>query len=290
LDSGINVDHVDFSNRINLELSRNFSPDQTENDVGDCNGHGTHVSGIASGSSKGVAKEATIIALRVFDCGNVGPLSQVLIGINYLLSTARKRPNRAVVNMSFGGSRSAILDSALKDLHSANIGVSASAGNEVSNACEISPAGSPFAFTVAASDIRDIFATYSNFGPCVSMIAPGSAIESDWIGSPTAVHLLSGTSMSSPFVAGIMSAFLQSSPSTSVSEMYSALACSGTANVVAQVPVNTPNSLAYSPPNGWNGACIPVGASGGTSDGTAALVAASSSVAMTVATLGVAMN
>jgi subtilisin family serine protease len=291
LDSGINIQHVDFTNRIDLTLSRNFSPDQSPNDVSDCNGHGSHVSGICCGSSKGVAKEATIIAVRIFDCGNVGPLSQVLEGINYIISTSKSRGSRrAVVNMSFGGSRSSILDDAIKALHDANVAVSASAGNEVSNACEISPAGSPFAFTVAASDIRDTFASYSNFGPCVSVIAPGNAIESDWIGSNVATHVLSGTSMSAPFATGIMSTFLQSSSTASVSEVYSVLTCSGTPNLISQVPVNTPDLLVYTPPSGWNGGCVPIGASGGSSDATPVIVAASSSVAVTVATLGAAMN
>ncbi|KAG0208053.1 subtilisin-like serine protease [Mortierella sp. GBA30] len=205
IDSGVYAEHSDFGGRaFNLV---NFVPD--EGDTDNC-GHGTHVAGIVAGRRYGVAKAARIQAIKVLDSEGQGSTSQVMAGINYMIKHASRNPNqRKVINMSLGGQFSRPVNEAV---HTAvtqyGLPFFVAAGNTGDDACQYSPAGVAEAFAVGGSDRYDRVGWYSCVGSCVSLFAPGSGIVSDWIRTPTAAHILDGTSMASPHVAGVAALFL----------------------------------------------------------------------------------
>lgn len=255
LDSGILATHEEFTGRVDLARSRNFANDQPPEDVNDCNGHGTHVASLAAGTTFGIAKAATIISVRVYDCSNMGPLSQALDGIDWTLQQMRSSGGkRAVINMSFGGPASSLLNDAIQELVDAGGVVVTAAGNDAVDACGVSPASAPAALTVAASTQDDIFAPFSNFGACVDIIAPGAAVPGAGIGCDTCVRTLSGTSMATPVTAGAAAAYLQRNPDASVSQATRDLKCSATADAIREIPSRSQvNLLLYSPPGGYSG-------------------------------------
>lgn len=165
----------------------------------DCNGHGTHVAGSAAGSRFGVAKGAILHAVKVVNCNGVGSSATVLAGLDWVVANGVKP---AVVNMSLGGSASDVVDRAVRNAYQSGILVVAASGNETRNACGSSPGREPLAINVSASDRTDKLASYSNFGTCVDLIAPGDAITSASNQNDTGTANKSGTSMASPHVAG----------------------------------------------------------------------------------------
>ncbi|KAF9283571.1 hypothetical protein BGZ68_005258 [Mortierella alpina] len=179
VDTGVDDSHPDLKGRV----LQGISFIQHEKDSKDLHGHGTHVAGTIGGTAHGVAKYVSIVPVKVLDRSGSGSLSGVIAGLNWVLEQTRNvAPRfRPVVNMSLGGGKSDALDSAVKTLREADILVVVAAGNEHQDACNVAPARSPFAFTVAASDKTDVFAGYSNFGSCVNIIAPGTGITSTWI-------------------------------------------------------------------------------------------------------------
>lgn len=203
VDTGLNTSHSDFSGRI----LQGFSAINDGNGVEDCNGHGTHVSGSAAGTSYGVAKGARVVPVRVLNCNGSGYNSDIIAGINWILNTHQGGP--AVINLSIGGGYSSILNSAIANASSRGFTVVAAAGNSSADACNFSPVSASGVIGVGASTSSDAFASYSNFGSCVDVIAPGSAITSAWIGSASARSSISGTSMASPHVAGLAARILE---------------------------------------------------------------------------------
>lgn len=165
----------------------------------DCNGHGTHVAASAAGNRFGVAKGAILHAVRVVNCNGVGSSTTVLAGLDWVLANGVKP---AVVNMSLGGSASDVIDRAVRNAYQSGVLVVAASGNETRNACNASPGREPLAINVSASDRNDRLASYSNFGSCVDLIAPGDAIVSATNQNDTGTATKSGTSMASPHVAG----------------------------------------------------------------------------------------
>lgn len=165
----------------------------------DCNGHGTHVAASAAGNRFGVAKGAIVHAVKVVNCNGVGSSTTVLAGLDWVIANGVKP---AVVNMSLGGSASDVIDRAVRNAYQSGVLVVAASGNETRNACNSSPGREPLAINVSASDRNDRLASYSNFGSCVDLIAPGDAIVSASNQSDTGTANKSGTSMASPHVAG----------------------------------------------------------------------------------------
>lgn len=197
IDTGILGTHKDFGGRV----KQGYSAISDRRGTTDCNGHGTHVSGTIGGATYGVAKQVSLIPVRVLDCRGSGTNSGVIAGVNWAINN-HQAGVKAVANMSLGGGASTALDSAITNLVADGVVVVVAAGNSAANACNYSPARVPTAITVAASAINDTIASFSNFGSCVDIIAPGVSITSDWIGSNTAINTISGTSMASPHVAG----------------------------------------------------------------------------------------
>jgi subtilisin family serine protease len=202
------------------------------------------VAGLIGGTVYGGAKRASLKAVRVTDCAGVGTWSNVIAGVDWV--TANHQSGQpAIANMSLGGVRNSALDTAVNGAIADGIGFVVAAGNSKGNACDVSPAGVPKAFTVAASTRSDAWAEFSNGGPCVDIVAPGVKIVSAWNTSNSATAVLSGTSMSAPLVAGVGARYLQANPSATNRQFTRALQEAATQGVLTGVPPNTANRLVY---------------------------------------------
>ena len=198
-DTGV-LEHEDLEGRISPS---GFSGFNDGRGTRDCNGHGTHVATTAAGTKYGIAKNATIVPIRLLNCSGSGSYSGVIAALDWILSPANPNPKtQAVLNLSIGGGKSSSLNDAVERLVNAGITVVVAAGNERTNACTKSPASAINAITVGATTAIDSRATYSNFGTCVDINAPGSEITGGWIYSTTSTRTIQGTSMASPHVAG----------------------------------------------------------------------------------------
>lgn len=237
VDTGVLTTHQEFVGRTQT----GFSAISDGRGALDCNGHGTHVAGTIAGASYGVAKAATVVPVRVLDCNGSGYLSSVIAGLDWIAQNSEPGA-KAVVNLSLGGGTSSTLDSAVENLVSRGMTVVVAAGNSAISACNASPARTPGALTVAASDINDRFATFSNHGSCVDIVAPGVAVTSAWIASNTSTEVLSGTSMAAPHVAGLV-AVLMTNSYLQPSEVEFRLETAAVA-AVSGLPTGTPNLLA----------------------------------------------
>ncbi|ACY14599.1 S8 family peptidase [Haliangium ochraceum] len=200
IDTGIRS-HSEFGNRLKAGATAINDGRGTD----DCNGHGTHVASTIAGTVTGVAKNARVHPVRVLDCNGSGSTSGVIAGVDFV-RTNGVRP--AVANMSLGGGASSALDSAINNLFDSGVLPVVAAGNENQDACNVSPARASKAFTVAAVDNNDRRASFSNFGSCVNIHAPGVSVRGASISGNNAFVNLSGTSMASPHVAGVAAMFL----------------------------------------------------------------------------------
>ncbi|MCU4502341.1 S8 family peptidase [Acinetobacter sp. WU_MDCI_Abxe161] len=240
VDTGILSTHQQFSGRV---LS-GYTAISDGNGTTDCNGHGTHVAGTVGGSTYGVAKNVSLVPIRILGCDGSGASSNVIAGLDWILKNGKKP---AVVNMSLGGDASTSLDSAVENLFNNGYVMVVAAGNSNTDACSSSPARVSKAITVAATDNTDTRASYSNYGSCVDIFAPGSQINSSWIGSNTATKVLNGTSMATPHTAGIVAQMLQSTPSATPQTITTNLLNQASSNVVKN-PSGSPNRLLYKSP------------------------------------------
>lgn len=239
IDTGIRFTHSQFGGRA---VSGYDAVDGGSAD--DCNGHGTHVAGTVGGSTYGVAKGVRLVAVRVLNCSGSGTTSGVIAGINWVTSNhAAGQP--AVANMSLGGGASSSLDSAVNNSINDGVTYAIAAGNSNANACSYSPARVANAITVGATTSTDTRASYSNFGTCLDIFAPGSSITSAWYTSNTATNTISGTSMATPHVAGVAALYLQGNPSASPATVRNALVNNATANVVKSPGSGSPNRLLF---------------------------------------------
>lgn len=238
VDTGILATHTDFGGRV----TAGYTAISDGNGTTDCNGHGTHVAGTLGGGSWGIAKGTTLVPVRVLDCAGSGSLSGVIAGIDWVVANAA-RP--AVINMSLGGGTSSTLDAAVANAVAKGIPVIVAAGNSNANACNYSPAREPSAFTVGATTTSDARASYSNFGTCLDLFAPGSGVKSAWYSSTTATNTLSGTSMASPHVAGLAALVLQATPSATPAQVYDKIKVAATTGKVTDSGSGSPNLLMY---------------------------------------------
>ena len=237
IDTGIRTTHTQFGGRASNVF------DAFGGSGADCNGHGTHVSGTIGGSTYGVAKSALLRGVRVLDCNGSGSNSGVIAGVDWVTNN---HINPAVANMSLGGGASSALDTAVNNLANAGVPIAVAAGNSNANACNSSPARAANAITVGSTTTTDARSSFSNFGTCLDLFAPGSGILSSYFTSDTATATLSGTSMASPHVAGVAALYKQFSPGASSTTVRNAIVNGATTNVVTNPGTGSPNRLLYS--------------------------------------------
>jgi subtilisin family serine protease len=239
VDSGIDPSNTDFEGRV----TSGYDAVLDGLGSGDCNGHGTHVAGTIGSKTFGVAKKTSLIPVRVLDCAGSGYNSSVIAGLNWIAGNYVPG-EAAVVNMSLGGPSSSALDEAVENLISRGITVVVAAGNDNVDACNHSPARTPAAITVGATNTDDSRASYSNYGSCLDIFAPGTSIPSTWLGV-NYYAILSGTSMAAPHVAGVIVRFLSQYPGLSPAQVTNSIKTSSTKNLVTSAGTGSPNRLVY---------------------------------------------
>jgi subtilisin family serine protease len=242
VDTGVLASHAQFESRV---AKNGFTSIVDGNGTNDCHGHGTHVAGTVGGSTYGVAKDVSIVPVRVLSCSGSGTTSGVIAGIDWMIGH-HVAGVPAVANLSIGGGFSASLNSAVDRAVADGISMVVAAGNSNADACTASPSSAPSAITVAASTLSDARASFSNWGTCVDLFAPGQSITSAGISSNTAIASMSGTSMAAPHVAGVVALYLQQNPTSSPAVAATAINNAATRGIVTNAGSGTPNRLAFS--------------------------------------------
>ncbi len=232
IDTGLQANHPDFGGRAQNVY------DAFGGNGEDCQGHGTHVGGTIAGATYGVAKSAYVRGVKVLNCSGSGSTSGIIAAVDWVRKNAVKP---AVANMSLGGGYSSALNTAVTNLANSGVFVAVAAGNEGQNACNVSPASASGTYTVAAADKTDTRASFSNYGACVDGYAPGVAIKSAWLNSGT--NTISGTSMASPHVAGVVALYKGRYGDAASSSIVTWINNNATLNVIRSNPSQTPNRL-----------------------------------------------
>ena len=244
IDTGFAFGHPDLRN-----VSDGVSTVVGDDSVEDCNGHGTHVAGTIGGTVFGVAKNVNIVPIRALDCKGSGSTETVVAGLDAVLAMGIAGPK--VVNLSLGGPADPVLDAAVQNVIDAGITVVVAAGNGDSrgnplSACSVSPGRQRTAITVGATTIKDKRASWSNYGSCVDLYAPGNAIWSTWLKSAAGkwqVASLSGTSMATPHVTGAVAMYLQRHPNATPAQVQTAIINTATKNKVTNVSSKWPRLM-----------------------------------------------
>ena len=265
IDTGANIEHVDFEGRANWGKT---IPSNDE-DI-DGNGHGTHCSGTIAGKKYGVAKKANIYAVKVLGTNGSGTMSDVVKGVEWAVNRhaeqvkaakdgkGRKGFKGSAANMSLGGGKSVALDLAVNAAVDAGIHFAVAAGNDNFDSCRYSPAAAEKAVTVGASTLADERAYFSNYGECNDIFAPGLNILSAWKGTKYATNTISGTSMASPHIAGLLAYFLSLQPAKDSAyavaditpkQLKNTLLSVATQDSLTDVPKNTKNVSSIIRPN-----------------------------------------
>jgi subtilisin family serine protease len=234
IDTGILPSHSNFGGRAAVAY------DALGGNGVDCNGHGTHVAGTIGSTTYGVAKGVRLRGVRVLGCSGSGSTSGIIAGIDWV---RLNRTNPAVANLSLGGGYSSSLNTAVTNLANSGVFVAVAAGNENQNACNVSPASASAVTTVASSTSSDAKSSFSNYGSCVDLYAPGSSITSTWSNGGT--NTISGTSMASPHVAGVAALYKAGNTTASQATIDSWIKTNATANVITGNPTGTPNRLLF---------------------------------------------
>jgi subtilisin family serine protease len=252
IDTGMDLDHSAYSGRATSGF------DAIDNDgstAEDGHGHGTHVAGTVGGTAYGVAKGVQLVAVRVLNNQGSGSTAQVVAGINWVTQNAIKP---AVANMSLGGGADSALDTAVRNSIASGVTYAIASGNSSANACSYSPARVAEAITVNSSTNTDARSSFSNFGTCTDIFAPGSNITSSWLNGGT--NTISGTSMATPHVAGGAALYLANNPTATPAQVRDALVANGTTGKITSPGTGSPNVLLYTGTGGvepppTNGPC-----------------------------------
>ncbi len=227
VDTGIRFSHSEFGGRA----VDGYDAVNPGTPADDCNGHGTHVAGTTGGSTFGVAKQATLVGVRVLDCSGNGTYSGVIAGVDWVTGD-HVAGQPAVANMSLGGGASTAIDTAVSNSIADGVTYAVAAGNDSRDACKFSPARVPAAITVSATNKTDSRPSWANHGSCVDWFAPGALITSAWHTSDAATSTISGTSMATPHAAGVAALYLQSNPGASPQTVRNELYAKTTKGVV----------------------------------------------------------
>ncbi|GAA0250420.1 hypothetical protein GCM10010492_58230 [Saccharothrix mutabilis subsp. mutabilis] len=240
LDTGVRTTHTDFGGRA--VHGRDTVDD--DNDSTDCHGHGTHVAGTVGGTSHGIAKGATIVAVRIMNCSGTGSWSDIIAGIDWV--AADHDPGEpAVANMSIGGGKHQALNDAVAAAIRDGVTFAVAAGNDNADACGTSPASTPEAITTGATDRTDRRASFSNHGGCLDLFAPGVGITSAWHTGDDATYTAGGTSMASPHVAGVAVLITAANPSSTPQQVRDRMIADATSGVVTDPRTGSPNHLLH---------------------------------------------
>jgi len=232
IDTGIAATHPQFGGRAANVY------DALGGNGADCNGHGTHVAGTVGSASYGVAKSVRLRGVRVLNCSGSGSWSGVIAGLDWVTANHVKP---AVANLSIGGGYNATVNSATARMISAGVFTAVAAGGSNADACNYSPASVPGAITTMASDRADNRATFSNWGPCTDLYAPGVSILSTWLNGGT--NTLSGTSMAAAHVTGVGALYKGTYGDAASSTVHAWIVNNATVGVIKGNPPNTPNRL-----------------------------------------------
>lgn len=235
IDTGIRLTHNTFQGR-----ARSGYDAVDGGSADDCNGHGTHVAGTVGGEEYGVAKDVELVAVRVLSCIGLGTTAQVVAGVDWVTANAVKP---AVANMSLGGGANTSIDAAVRNSIASGVTYSVAAGNDDKDACATSPARVGEAITVGSTDIDDLRSSYSNYGGCLDLFAPGRGIKSAWWLTDSSTKTISGTSMAAPHVTGAAALVLSVKPAASPATVSRYLVNQAVAGVVRDPGPGSPNRL-----------------------------------------------
>ncbi|MDG9685584.1 S8 family peptidase [Streptomyces sp. DH18] len=239
VDTGIDAAHSEFGGRV----ASGYDAVGDGRGGMDCNGHGTHVAGTVGGATSGVAKDASLVNVRVLNCEGRGTWAGILAGFDWVAKDAERSGVPAVLNASLGGERSTSVDAAVEAVADAGVLPVVAAGNDNRDACDVSPAAADGVFTVGASDRQDQETSFSNWGSCLSIYAPGADIVSARLGGGTVS--LNGTSMASPHVAGVAALYKEENPSASPAAVSRWLTDTATPDVLSGLGQGSPDLLLY---------------------------------------------
>jgi len=254
IDTGILLTHNEFGGRA--VHGATFTGDGRNED---CNGHGTHVAGTVGGTVYGVAKKVSLVAVKVLNCAGSGTWEGVMGGVNWVGQQYSEKKKPSTANMSLGGGRHVALNNAVEALVRTGVVVVVAGGNSNADACNYSPASALLAITVGSTDVGDnsgvqvdIRSSFSNFGRCTDMWAPGTMVTSAWIGSNTAIRTISGTSMASPHVCGVANLILDENPTWNPTQVETLMIEKSTRGIIQlncgnrAACLESPNRMVYS--------------------------------------------
>ncbi|MFE2292446.1 S8 family peptidase [Streptomyces sp. NPDC059452] len=239
VDTGIDAAHSEFGGRV----VNGFDVVGDGRDGQDCNGHGTHVAGTVAGSVSGVAKDASLVNVRVLNCQGRGTWAGIIAAFDWVAKDAAADSAPAVLNASLGGARSRAVDAAVEAVADAGVLPVVAAGNDDRDACDVSPAAADGVVTVGASDRLDRETVFSNWGSCLSLYAPGADVVSARLGGGTVA--LNGTSMASPHVAGVAALYKQENPSATPAAVARWLTDTATPDVLSGLGQGSPDLLLH---------------------------------------------
>lgn len=239
VDTGIDAAHTEFGGGV----VNGFDSVGDGRDGMDCNGHGTHVAGTAAGTTSGVAEDASLVNVRVLDCQGRGTWAGILAGFDWVAKDAAASATPAVLNASLGGARSRAVDAAVEAVADAGVLPVVAAGNDDKDACDVSPAAAEGVVTVGASDRQDRETSFSNWGACLALYAPGADIVSARLGGGTVS--LNGTSMASPHVAGVAALYKEKNPTATPAAVSRWLTGTATPDVLSGLGQGSPDRLLY---------------------------------------------